>query len=262
MNDRPQGGSADLQKATIELMHHRRLLKDDKNGVEEYLNETDQGDNGIRVSARYYMQIFDWTKGGSKQRTTQINLEQPLQYLFAFDFAKDEKAKILPVPKKASDDIAIKQFVKEGNLRLYPMDKNQIIVRAENLGDQFDGLGSPTFYLNMQKYARELYVEVNNGLVPTSISVEETSLSSNMPLSQILSDKWMWRGIDDANSLTSLIEAPTDRGGARGIALNAQRLRAFTITYNSDPNGMTHTFRRPRPSSESSTPYSILRKKE
>lgn len=42
MNDRAQGGSADLSsKATIELMQQRRLLRDDKLGLGEQLNETD-----------------------------------------------------------------------------------------------------------------------------------------------------------------------------------------------------------------------------
>ena len=35
MNDRPQGGSADLsEKATIELMQNRRILQDDALGLE------------------------------------------------------------------------------------------------------------------------------------------------------------------------------------------------------------------------------------
>lgn len=164
-------------------MHHRRLARDDKLGLDEQLNETDYKGNGLRVSARYYMQIFDWTRGGSKQRDVQINLDQPFQYLFAFDFEQDKKAKLVPVPKKkANDDVSIKNFVKEGFIRLLPSDKNQIILRVENLADQFDGLGMQTFFINMQKYARELYMEINGG-VPTSVSIEETSLSSNMPLS-------------------------------------------------------------------------------
>ena len=67
MNDRAQGGSADLsQKATIELMQHRRILRDDDLGVAEALNETDQQNEGIRVTAKYYMQIFDWTREMSR----------------------------------------------------------------------------------------------------------------------------------------------------------------------------------------------------
>jgi len=46
LNDRPQGGSADLfLNNTIELMQHRRLLDDDGKGVGEALNETDSYDD-------------------------------------------------------------------------------------------------------------------------------------------------------------------------------------------------------------------------
>ena len=42
MNDRAQGGSADLtDKASIELMQNRRILFDDDLGIEEPLNETE-----------------------------------------------------------------------------------------------------------------------------------------------------------------------------------------------------------------------------
>ena len=69
MNDRPQGGAADLSsKANIELMQHRRILRDDQLGVEEFLNETDSKTDGIRVTARYQVQVFDTTRGTSKQR--------------------------------------------------------------------------------------------------------------------------------------------------------------------------------------------------
>lgn len=41
---------------------------DDQKGVIEVLNETDADNIGLRISAKYYMQIFDTTKGGSVQR--------------------------------------------------------------------------------------------------------------------------------------------------------------------------------------------------
>lgn len=56
MNDRPQGGSADVsQSNTIELMQHRRTLGDDDKGVAEALNEMDSSGVGIAVSAKYFM---------------------------------------------------------------------------------------------------------------------------------------------------------------------------------------------------------------
>jgi len=67
LNDRPQGGAADvLLNNTIELMQQRRLLDDDGKGIGEPLNETDSFDDlGIQVSAKYRMQIFDRVKGRS-----------------------------------------------------------------------------------------------------------------------------------------------------------------------------------------------------
>jgi len=149
MNDRPQGGSADLSsKANIELMQHRRLLRDDDLGMNEALNETDSRNDGIRVTARYMVQIFDTNRGQSQQRNTQINNEQPLTYAFIFDFKKAaEKGK--EVSQNSAEDIAIKNFVKEGSIRIYPMAKNQIILRMENMADTFDGWEARTHYINL-----------------------------------------------------------------------------------------------------------------
>ena len=55
------------------------MLFDDDKGVEEPLNEVDLEDGlGLRINARYYVQIFDHTKGKSLQRNQQMNIEQPL----------------------------------------------------------------------------------------------------------------------------------------------------------------------------------------
>ena len=58
MNDRPQGGSADLSdKASIEIMQNRRQVTIDKtNDFDETLNETDsKTGQGHRISAQYHM---------------------------------------------------------------------------------------------------------------------------------------------------------------------------------------------------------------
>lgn len=69
MNDRAQGGSADLtEKATIELMQNRRMMWDDQKGMEEPLNEQESifdAEHGVHVNARYWVQIFDYKKGQS-----------------------------------------------------------------------------------------------------------------------------------------------------------------------------------------------------
>jgi len=67
-------------------MQHRRLFEDDDLGVDEFLNETESDGLGIGATARYYMQIFDQSKDRSKQRSQQINIDQPLQIFFTFDY--------------------------------------------------------------------------------------------------------------------------------------------------------------------------------
>lgn len=63
MNDRTQGGSADIgNQATIELMQHRRGTREDsRNGFDQQNNEVDlETMKGLRANANYYMQIFDF----------------------------------------------------------------------------------------------------------------------------------------------------------------------------------------------------------
>lgn len=47
----------------------------DQYGASTGVNETDRDGNGIRVNARYFMQIFDTKKGKSLQREQQINIQ-------------------------------------------------------------------------------------------------------------------------------------------------------------------------------------------
>lgn len=79
MNDRLQGGSADLTKATIELMQNRAIFEKDAHGLEEALNEKDSAGYGAKVNARYYLQIHLRSESQSQQREQQILMNSPLQ---------------------------------------------------------------------------------------------------------------------------------------------------------------------------------------
>lgn len=56
LNDRAQGGSS-LFDGSIELMLHRRLLKDDAFGVEEPLNETESNSKGLVARGKHWVII-------------------------------------------------------------------------------------------------------------------------------------------------------------------------------------------------------------
>ena len=90
MVDRPRGGSIGLANSTIEIMHHRRLVKSDNKGQDEALDEQDGKNQGVKVNGKYYMQIFDTNRGRSLQREHQQYETQPLQYFFIFNFDKTD----------------------------------------------------------------------------------------------------------------------------------------------------------------------------
>jgi len=47
-------------------------------GIENVVNETQPDGFGLKINAKYYMQIFDTNKGYSKQREQQIRVDKPL----------------------------------------------------------------------------------------------------------------------------------------------------------------------------------------
>ena len=149
MNDRTQAGSVDNSEGNvIELMQHRRIPNHDF--WQKGINEVQTWDNqGIRVNARYFMQIFDHTKGKSLQRDMQIAIQEPLQYYFAFKF---DTAAQRPQNRTNIDYLTGNAFT----YRLIPQAKNQIFVRFENLADTFDHNATP-ITIDVWKFANDLY---------------------------------------------------------------------------------------------------------
>lgn len=219
MNDRPQAGSADLSEGNvIELMQNRR--NQEEPGIDGP-NEVNTFDNtkGIRVNARYYMQIFDTKLGKSLQRDQQIALQEPLQQYFAFNYSLEApKVETAPESNNTSenntsgnnttgnntnanntnanttennnnqnktDNEKIKPNYYEGDgftYRLIPMAKNKVMVRFENLEDTFDN-NTQTVKLSVWKFANELFQQVN-GKAPLAQNVEETFIGGSSKPSQ------------------------------------------------------------------------------
>lgn len=141
MNDRAQGGTADVsKKAQIELMQQRRLSDDDNKGVDEPLNETDKAGNGIIVTANYKMQIFNWKTHKSLQRQEQLLTTNPIQTYFAFDFKKQNKTGLAQAELEKTIAASLNQNIEKTAVtyRLFPLAKNKVLLRVENLADRFD----------------------------------------------------------------------------------------------------------------------------
>lgn len=226
MNDRSQGGSSTVN-GRLELMQNRRLFHDDDRGVGEPLNETTMYNYGIQVHATYHFQLFNRSTEPSCQRIVQILVDEPLQYYFAFNWTNttsaaslddfQENLLSLSAWEKLISDFSLTYALPDAvKANLFPMSRNNILVRVENIGDNFDTPASSnrTFYVKLKDYAAALYQHVNSGknaVLLNHINVNEMSLTGNQPYSDMLANKIHWRGADDATVPAEPVW-PQDRG--------------------------------------------------
>lgn len=242
MNNRAQAGAGGLSKGVIELIQHRRLLQDDNKGVQEILNETDKNGVGIKVNARYYVQVFDFNRGVSKQRQQQMLIEAPLQTFFSFESfkptarpnkftsrlqfgAENNQVSLVEIDSSASADV---EDVQTQSLvyRAFPLARNQILVRFENIADRFDPKGIETKFIDVEAFSKNFQFDALKGKVASApgIKFEEVSLSTSMTQKELDKTHFHWRGTDDDVMLKKEVNTPpADQGSL--IALEPQRIR-------------------------------------
>ena len=165
INDRSQGGSV-LEQGKIELMQNRRLFKDDGRGVEEALNETDSYGHGITVPAKYRLIFTERKFEVSSQRVLQLHVDDPLQYFYSFTWTSTQEKPDILIPED-KDEFIDKNYTApittptSVKYEIFPIKRNQIFVRLENIGDRFDtdpfGLSNTTVYFPLDQWAKNLF---------------------------------------------------------------------------------------------------------
>ena len=66
--------------------------------------------------------------------------------------------------------------------RAFPLARNKILVRFENIADRFDGkMAAETRYIDMQSFATQFLQDANKGVKTNilGVSIDEVSLSNN-----------------------------------------------------------------------------------
>lgn len=190
LNDRSQGGSS-LQQGRLELMQNRRLFIDDNRGVCQALNETDEYGNGISVPARYTLLFTERKLEISKQRELQLHIDEPLQYFYSFNWTSSQTEADIEVPEDTEDvkrnktlEVALPKSVK---YEVFPINKNQLFVRLENIGDKFDtdhwnlNQDSTKVVFPLDSFIRDLFNQSNpsNKYAISNITYNELSLTGN-----------------------------------------------------------------------------------
>jgi len=137
-----------------------------------------------------------------------------------------------------SEDAPVSQFVSSldaslpNTLKLiaFPLKRNNILLRLENVADNFDvNVNDTVLYFKIKDYAANLYNTQNGNRSTLSyINVYETSLTANQPYTDMLANKIKWYGADDANVTEPAW--PRDRADFE-VALQPQRIRVFDVEF-------------------------------
>jgi len=122
--------------------------------------------------------------------------------------------------------------------KAFPLKRNQILVRFENIADKFD---SKTAYVNrlidVKQFAKEFYAEANQidtidklslSKVP-EITYQEMNLNGMTTVNKA-EDEYKWKGDDDKVALAEQVNKKIDdKGDVKSFV--PQSMRSFVITY-------------------------------
>ncbi|XP_039500014.1 lysosomal alpha-mannosidase [Drosophila santomea] len=172
LNDRAQGGSS-MKDGQIELMLHRRLVRDDGYGVGEALNEEKYG-KPLIARGKVFLILNAADESTAAEREAEKEFHLPLWKFFSKNSGSTTAAaKSVP----SFDD-----FPKSVHLlTLEPFNDDEILLRVENFKDHIEGKVVSFNILPIFDYL--------NG-----VEIRETTLDGNMPLSEMKQFKFHAEG--------------------------------------------------------------------
>ncbi|XP_017057354.2 lysosomal alpha-mannosidase [Drosophila ficusphila] len=163
LNDRAQGGSS-MTDGQIELMLHRRLVRDDGYGVDETLNEQKYGQPLI-ARGKLFLILNAADESTSAEREAEKEFHLPLWKFFSKNTGSTTAAaKSVP----SFDD-----FPKSVHLlTLEPFNDDEVLLRVENFKDHIEG--------KVVSFNIHPIFEYLNG-----VEIRETTLDGSLPLSDL-----------------------------------------------------------------------------
>ena len=132
--------------------------------------------------------------------------------------------------------------------RLFPLDKNEILVRFENLADAFDIVNEQSLAevdlaqeVNLTAFANELFMEVN-GKLPQSFEVKETDLQGVHDVSKHF--KWLAKETGEESLVQAIkrqVKEPPSDSGLEKVFISPQSMRTFRIKYQQEQKALAQT---------------------
>lgn len=219
--DRAVGGSS-IVDGQIELMLHRRLLRDDSKGVDEALNETVCIDNkckGLTIQGKYYYRIDPLGEGAKWRRTTGQEIYSP--FLLAFTEEVEDNWMSSHVPTYSAiesyslpDNVAI--------ITLQELDTRKVLVRLAHLYEMEE---DNDLSVMTEVELKKLFPGKKIG------KLVEMNLSANQERSEMEKKRLEWKVEEEPESKS------TNRGGAVDpaklvVELAPMEIRTFVLDFD------------------------------
>ncbi|MQM18748.1 hypothetical protein Taro_051744 [Colocasia esculenta] len=221
--DRPVGGSSVLD-GQLELMLHRRLLRDDGKGVAEALNEMvylEYEHAGLTIQGKFYLRIDPSGDGAKWRRSIGQEMYSPLLLAFSKENEVEWTKSHVPIFTAMDPSYSLPDNV--AIVTLEELEDGSVILRLAHLYE----LGEDKDFSVMTKvYLRKLFPR-------RKISkVKEMNLSANQERSEMEKKRLLWK-IESSSSAT----VQQMRGGPIEpfnlvVELGPMEIRTFVITFS------------------------------
>ncbi|XP_048256757.1 lysosomal alpha-mannosidase-like isoform X2 [Haliotis rufescens] len=227
LNDRSEGGGS-LQDGALELMLHRRLIKDDARGVGEPMNETGADGKGLIVRGYHYVFLDTIADSARLHRDLGERLFMAPSLSFTnvktkySDWSKNFKTNWSGLKRELPANVHLLTLEQYAGSGPAPSTLQPYLLRLEHFyeKDEDATLSAP------------VTVSLKDLFVPFDIeSVTELTLGSNLPLAQL--NRLKWKTTDSGNKDTTLRfkpeSHPEQAAAPLDITLNPMEIRTFQV---------------------------------